>query len=90
MSNKNNDITLQGRNINKMTDNEIIEYLGITDNGDKNYIYNMIVQAKEIEKIYHKQNIDYCLKEDYYSYMLDINTKIVGNTQDLIVYKFMV
>lgn len=79
MSNKNSDITLQGRNINKMTDNEIIEYLGITDNEDKNYIYNMLIQA-----------IDYCLKEDYYSYMLDINTRIVGNTQDLVVYKFMV
>ena len=50
MSSKDNDVTLQGRNINKMTDNEIIEYLGITDNEDKNYIYNMLVQAKEIEK----------------------------------------
>lgn len=90
MSSKDSDVTLQGRNINKMTDNEIIEYLGITDNEDKNYIYNMLVQAKEIEKIYNKQNIDYCLKEDYYSYMLDINTKVVGNTQDLVVYKFMV
>lgn len=39
MSSKDSDVTLQGRNINKMTNNEIIEYLGITDNEDKNYIY---------------------------------------------------
>lgn len=88
MSNKNNDITLQGRNINKMTDNEIIEYLGITDNQDKNYIYNLLIQAREIEKMYNNQDIDYCLKEDYYSYMLDVNTTIINKTQDIIIYKY--
>lgn len=88
MSNKNNDITLQGRNINTMTDNEIIEYLGITDNQDKNYIYNLLIQAREIEKMYNNQDIDYCLKEDYYSYMLDVNTTIINKTQDIIIYKY--
>nr|DAG70228.1 MAG TPA: hypothetical protein [Caudoviricetes sp.] len=88
MSNKNSDITLQGRNINKMTDNEIIEYLGITDNQDKNYIYNLLIQAREIEKIYNNQDVDYCLKEDYYSYMLDVNTTIINKTQDIIIYKY--
>lgn len=88
MSNKNSDITLQGRNINKMTDNEIIEYLGITDNQDKNYIYNLLIQAREIEKMYNNQDVDYCLKEDYYSYMLDVNTTIINKTQDIIIYKY--
>lgn len=88
MSSKDNDVTLQGRNINKMTDNEIIEYLGITDNEDKNYIYNLLIQAREIEKMYNNQDVDYCLKEDYYSYMLDVNTTIINKTQDIIIYKY--
>lgn len=88
MSSKDNDVTLQGRNINKMTDNEIIEYLGITDNQDKNYIYNLLIQAREIEKMYNNQDVDYCLKEDYYSYMLDVNTTIINKTQDIIIYKY--
>lgn len=80
-------ITMQGRKINNMQNNDIMEYLGITDNVDKNYINNILIQAKEVESLYSNQDIDYCLKEDYYSYMLDINTKIINKTQDLIIYQ---
>ncbi len=82
-----NNFTKQGRNKKGMTDKDIKEYLGITDNIDKNYVYNIIQEAKAVEETYCNQNVDYCLKEDYYTYMLDVNTTIINETKNLIIYK---
>ena len=79
-------VTSQGRKINGMTKNDIIEYLGITDNEDKNYKSELLGQAEEIEKQYTVKDIDYCIKTDFYSYMLDTNKKPLGETKDLVIY----
>lgn len=79
-------VTSQGRKINGMTKNDIIEYLGITDNEDKNYKSELLGQAEEIEKQYTGKDVDYCIKADFYSYMLDTNKKPLGETKDLIIY----
>lgn len=79
-------VTSQGRKINGMTKNDIIEYLGITDNEDKNYKNELLGQAEEIEKQYTGKDVDYCIKADFYSYMLDTNKKPLGKTKDLIIY----
>lgn len=79
--------TSQGRKISGMKEKDILDYLGIADNMDKNYKYFIVQQAEEIEKQYSGKEVDYCIKEDYYSYMLDTtNKKILGETQDLVVY----
>ena len=80
-------VTSQGRKINGMTKNDIIEYLGIADNEDKNYKSELLGQAEEIEKQYTGKDIDYCIKTDFYSYMLDTNKKPLGETKDLVIYK---
>lgn len=82
-----NNVTIQGRIIGKMTNNDIVEYLGITDNENKKYVNDILKQAKEIEKEYKNKNVDYCLKNDYYSYVLDTNTEIVNETKDIVIYK---
>lgn len=82
-----NKVTSQGRKINGMTKNDIIEYLGITDNEDKNYKSELLGQAEEIEKQYTGKDIDYCIKADFYSYMLDTNKTPLGETKDLVIYR---
>ena len=53
--------TENGRNIDYMSRNDIIEYLGIEDNEtltDQEW-YDILEQAGTIEKVYHNKNIDY-------------------------------
>lgn len=55
--------TENGRNIDYMSRNDIIEYLGIEDNEtltDQEW-YDILEQAETIEKVYHNKNIDFLL-----------------------------
>ena len=71
--------TENGRNIDYMSRNDIIEYLGIEDNEtltDQEW-YDILEQAK---------NIDYCLKADYETYIQRNTDIIIGNTKDLTIF----
>lgn len=80
--------TENGRNIDYMSKNDIIEYLGIEDNEtltDQEW-YDILEQAETIEKVYHNKNIDYCLKADYETYIQRNTDIIIGNTKDLTIF----
>ena len=81
-------VTSQGRKINGMTKNDIIEYLGINDLDykDSNFKSNIIEQAKAVENVYKNKNIDYCLKGDYELYVQSDTDVIIGNTKDLLIF----
>ena len=50
----NDNYTSNGRNINTMTENDIIDYLGLNDLDykDNNFRSNIIEQAKAVENVY--------------------------------------
>lgn len=82
--------TPNGRNIDNMGKNEIIDYLGLNDNinndiNDKLY-YEIIEQAEAVEKAYKSKMIDYCLKRDYESYIKEYTDIIIAETRDLIIF----
>ena len=80
--------TENGRNIDYMSRNDIIEYLGIEDNEtltDQEW-YDILEQAETIEKVYHNKNIDDCLKADYKTYIQRNTDIIIGNTKDLTIF----
>lgn len=51
---------------------EIEDYLGITDNEDMQYKFNVIAEYKNFERIYKNKQIEMCLVEDVGTY-IDIN-----------------
>lgn len=84
----NDNYTSNGRNINAMTENDIIDYLGLNDLDykDSNFRSNIIEQAKAVENVYKNKNIDYCLKGDYELYVQSDTDVIIGNTKDLLIF----
>ena len=80
--------TENGRNIDYMSRNDIIEYLGVEDNEtltDQEW-YDILEQAETIEKVYHNKIIDYCLKADYETYIQRNTDIVIANTRDLIIF----
>lgn len=82
--------TPNGRNIEEMKKNDIIDYLGLNDdiNDDINnkLYYEIIEQAEAVEGTYKNKMVDYCLKRDYESYIGEYTDIILAETRDLIIF----
>lgn len=83
--------TKGGRQINKINnDNDIIQYLGITDNEtiqeNKELRNNILNQAKSLEKVFINKMVDYCLEQDYFTYFNNCYRVIMATTQDLVAF----
>ena len=82
--------TPNGRNIEEMKKNDIIDYLGLNDDinddiNDKLY-YEIIEQAEAVEEVYKNKMVDYCLKGDYESHIKEYTDIILAETRDLIIF----
>lgn len=71
---------------NIRTREEIIEYLGLEDNDNKQVVDLIVNEAIQIEKDFENENINYILKVDYFIYADYKNLEIIEETKNLFVF----